>query len=77
MIVHLVDGIYELFRHFYALRRFNKGVDRPYGAVVGVLQRFPLQFLRVSEVNRASAAAIIALNRGSSRMAPRSGSILA
>ena len=37
MIVHLVDGTYELFRHFYGLRRFNKGVDAPYGAVVGVL----------------------------------------
>jgi 5'-3' exonuclease len=38
MIVHLVDGTYELFRHFYGLRRFTKGTDRPYGAVVGVLQ---------------------------------------
>src|SRR5690242_4564457 len=38
MIVHLVDGTYELFRHFYGLRRFTKGVDRPYGGVVGVLQ---------------------------------------
>ena len=38
MIVHLVDGTYELFRHFYGLRRFNKGADRPYGAVIGVLQ---------------------------------------
>ena len=37
-VVHLVDGTYELFRHFYGLRRFTKGVDRPYGAVVGVLQ---------------------------------------
>jgi 5'-3' exonuclease len=37
-VVHLVDGTYELFRHFYGLRRFNKGKDRPYGAVVGVLQ---------------------------------------
>jgi 5'-3' exonuclease len=37
MIVHLIDGTYELFRHFYGLRRFNKGIDRPYGAVVGVL----------------------------------------
>src|SRR5947207_6975711 len=27
-VVHLVDGTYELFRHFYGLRRFNKGVDR-------------------------------------------------
>lgn len=38
MIVHLVDGTYELFRHFYGLRRFNKGEDRPFGAVMGVLQ---------------------------------------
>src|SRR5438045_5133042 len=38
MIVHLVDGTYELFRHFYGLRRFSKGADRPYGAVIGVLQ---------------------------------------
>ena len=38
MIVHLVDGTYELFRHFYGLRRFTKDKDRPYGAVVGVLQ---------------------------------------
>jgi 5'-3' exonuclease len=37
MIVHLIDGTYELFRHFYGLRRFNKGKDRPYGAVLGVL----------------------------------------
>jgi 5'-3' exonuclease len=38
MVVHLVDGTYELFRHFYGLRRFNKGADRPLGAVAGVLQ---------------------------------------
>ncbi|MDQ6626850.1 MAG: flap endonuclease [Pseudomonadota bacterium] len=38
MIVHLVDGTYELFRHFFGLRRFNKGNDRPLGAVTGVLQ---------------------------------------
>lgn len=38
MIVHVVDGTYELFRHFYGLRRFTKGKDRPYGGVVGVLQ---------------------------------------
>jgi 5'-3' exonuclease len=37
VIVHLVDGTYELFRHFYGLRRFTKGNDRPFGAVVGVL----------------------------------------
>src|SRR6266478_8979576 len=38
MVVHLIDGTYELFRHFYGLRRFTNGKDRPYGAVVGVLQ---------------------------------------
>jgi 5'-3' exonuclease len=37
MIVHLIDGTYELYRHFYGLRRFTKGQDRPFGAVVGVL----------------------------------------
>lgn len=37
MIVHLVDGTYELFRHFYGARRFNKGKDLPCGAVIGVL----------------------------------------
>jgi 5'-3' exonuclease len=37
MIVHLVDGTYELFRHFYGRRRFNDGKDRPFGAVLGVL----------------------------------------
>ena len=37
MVVHLVDGTYELFRHFYGQRRFNKGKDAPFGAVVGVL----------------------------------------
>jgi len=38
MVVHLVDGTYELFRHFYGLRRFIKGEDPPLGAVKGVLQ---------------------------------------
>jgi 5'-3' exonuclease len=36
MIVHLIDGTYELFRHFYGLRRANNG-DPPFGAVRGVL----------------------------------------
>ena len=36
MIVHLVDGTYELFRHFYGIRRFKK-TDPPFGAVGGVL----------------------------------------
>ena len=38
MIVHVVDGTYELFRHFYGLRRFTKGKDPSFGAVIGVLQ---------------------------------------
>jgi 5'-3' exonuclease len=37
MIVHLIDGTYELFRHFYGLRRFSKS-DPPFGAVLGVLR---------------------------------------
>ncbi len=36
MIVHLIDGTYELFRHFYGARRFRE-TDAPFGAVVGVL----------------------------------------
>ncbi|HYB99880.1 MAG TPA: 5'-3' exonuclease H3TH domain-containing protein [Candidatus Limnocylindrales bacterium] len=38
MIVHLIDGTYELFRHFYGLRRFHKGEDRAFGGVLGVLR---------------------------------------
>lgn len=37
MTLHLIDGTYELFRHFYGQRRFNKGKDKPFGAVIGVL----------------------------------------
>src|SRR5256885_7120069 len=37
MIVHLVDGTYELFRQFYGRRRAGKGADTPFGAVSGVL----------------------------------------
>ena len=36
VLVHLIDGTYELFRHFYGLRRFTQK-DQPFGAVVGVL----------------------------------------
>jgi 5'-3' exonuclease len=38
MIIHLLDGTYELFRHFYGLRRFRKDGDPPFGAVLGVLR---------------------------------------
>src|ERR687891_1288998 len=37
MMAHPLDGTYELFRHFYGQRRFNKGKDAPFGAVTGVL----------------------------------------
>jgi len=37
VIVHLVDGTYELFRHFYGARRGTQGQDAPYAAVIGVL----------------------------------------
>ncbi len=37
MIVHVLDGTYELFRHFYGQRRFNQGKDKPHAAVVGIL----------------------------------------
>jgi 5'-3' exonuclease len=37
MIVHLIDGTYELFRHYYGRRRSAKDQDAPFGAVIGVL----------------------------------------
>src|SRR6266576_686585 len=37
MIVHLIDGTYEIFRHFYGQRSWNEGKDKPFGAVAGVL----------------------------------------
>jgi len=37
VIVHLVDGTYELFRHFYGARRGTQGQDTPFAAVIGVL----------------------------------------
>ena len=49
MIVHLIDGTYELFRHFYGLRRFSK-VDRPLGAVCGVLHSV-LELLEQGELH--------------------------
>lgn len=36
-MIHLIDGTYELFRHFYGQRKYNKGQDRASGAVVGLL----------------------------------------
>jgi 5'-3' exonuclease len=37
MIIHLIDGTYELFRQFYGQRNANNGKDKPFAATVGVL----------------------------------------
>jgi 5'-3' exonuclease len=37
MMVHFLDGTYELFRHYYGRRRFEKDNPAPFGAVTGVL----------------------------------------
>jgi 5'-3' exonuclease len=37
VIVHLIDGTYELFRQFYGLRRFKRKKERPLAAAGGVL----------------------------------------
>jgi 5'-3' exonuclease len=37
MIIHLLDGTYELFRHFYGNRRRDDKGDTPLSAVLGVL----------------------------------------
>ncbi len=36
MIVHLIDGTYELFRQFYGRKRFRKDGDTRLGAAAGV-----------------------------------------
>ncbi|HSW25867.1 MAG TPA: 5'-3' exonuclease H3TH domain-containing protein [Burkholderiaceae bacterium] len=50
IVVHLIDGTYELFRHFYGQRRFNKGKDRRFAAVAGVLQTV-LEFVERGETH--------------------------
>jgi 5'-3' exonuclease len=37
MVVHLIDGTYELFRQFYGRQRGGTVDDKPFGAVIGVL----------------------------------------
>lgn len=37
MIVHLIDGTYELFRHYYGLSRLGDRKSPRFGAVAGVL----------------------------------------
>jgi 5'-3' exonuclease len=48
MIVHLIDGTYELFRHFYGRRRGGRSDDQPLGAAAGVLHTV-LQMLETGE----------------------------
>src|ERR1700682_3860092 len=38
MDVHVVDGTYELFRHFYAVRAATDAKGRETGAVLGVMR---------------------------------------
>jgi len=37
MVVHLLDGTYELFRQFHGRRRFARGDEGPLAAAIGVL----------------------------------------
>jgi 5'-3' exonuclease len=37
LIVHLIDGTYELFRHFYGARKATSGKDSRWGGLRGVL----------------------------------------
>jgi 5'-3' exonuclease len=37
MVVHLIDGTYELFRHFYGRRRGGRADSNAFGAAAGVL----------------------------------------
>jgi len=50
MIIHLVDGTYELFRHFYGRKRFTEGTPSPLGAVAGVLGTV-LQLIETGETH--------------------------
>ncbi len=50
MVVHLVDGTYELFRHFYGRRRGAPGGDQRFGAVIGVLHTV-LQMIETGAVH--------------------------
>lgn len=59
MIVHLIDGTYELFRHFYGQRSFNKGKDKPFGAVVGALNGV----LQMGQGNGGSVGRYLAYQR--------------
>src|SRR5947207_12772254 len=51
VIVHLVDGTYELFRQFYGLRRSTKGVDVPYYSVICVLNSVSVSYVAVTQLH--------------------------
>lgn len=79
MVIHLVDGTYELFRHFYGLRRFTSG-DRPLGAVAAVLHTL-LQMLEQGATHLGMATDHVidrvlpqrAVERLQDRRGPRAG----
>ncbi len=55
MVIHLVDGTYELFRSFFALPPLSAPDGRPAGAVLGIIQSL-LLLLRESEVTHIGCA---------------------
>ncbi len=55
MVVHLVDGTYELFRSYFALPPLTAPDGRPAGAVLGIIQSL-LLLLRESEVTHIGCA---------------------
>ncbi len=65
MIVHLIDGTYDLFHHFYGARRFNKKKDRPLGAVVGVLNTV-LEMIEKGATHRGVATDHVRMQGGES-----------
>ena len=69
MIVNLIDGTYELFRHFYGLRRFTKGKEgRPFTArSVGVLQTV----LQLIDPVKGSASRGQRVSKASTHTVPR------
>jgi hypothetical protein len=68
--VHLIDGTYELFRHFYGLRRITK-IDRPFGAVVGVLNTVLEMIEEGATHDRASVQTISDAEDGCARTLER------
>ena len=55
MVIHLVDGTYELFRSFFALPPLTAPDGRPAGAVLGIIQSL-LLLLRECEVTHIACA---------------------